>query len=213
MRQSPRKASDGFYKLSAATGQFLGSKDNEALLIGTHTKIPFAGDAMLSERFPYESRERIVDSPINVRDRLRMHVHQNLRRYALVIAAFELHHFDRRDMQDVLELMQMLSHGAVIAGDYAFRRESPESMEPHTKSALELRQRQLYGSYDAWFNSHAVFTPHELDEDIRKPGWKSVESFEFANRQVGAIGSMTLHPSDLQTIVTSASLDSIDAHA
>lgn len=207
MRQSPRKASDGFYKLSAATGKFLGSKDNEALLIGTHTKIPFAGDAMLSERFPYESRERIVDSPINVRDRLRMHVHQNLRRYALVIAAFELHHFEQRDVQDLLELAKLLSHGVVLTGDYAYRGLDPTAMFPHAQAATERLQHKFYGSYDKWFKSHAVFRPGDLDADIRDQDWTSIETFQFANSQVGAIGSPTLDDLELSRIVTSASLD------
>lgn len=213
MQQSPRKASDGFYKLSAAAARHFGPHDDESLLIGTHTNIPFAGSAMLSERFSENHREIVVDSPKDVLARLRILAQHNVQQFACVIAAFELHHFDRRDMQDVLELAQLLSHGVVLTGDYAYRGLAPETVQPHAQSGMERLQQKIYGSYDAWFKSHAIFRPDDLDEEIREPGWKSIETFRFANNQVGAIGSMTMSSADLQTIVTSASLDSAHAHS
>lgn len=206
MKECPQKASDAFYKLSAAAARHFGPSDNESLLIGTHTNIPFAGDVMLSERFLQNERERIVDTPKDVLARLRMLVQNNVRRFACVIAAFELHHFETRDMQDLLELAHLLSHGIVLTGDYAYRGLDPAAVFPHAQAATERLQHRLYGSYDNWFRSHAVFRPGDLDADIREQNWKSIQTFQFANNQVGAIGSMTLDEEDLGHIVTSASL-------
>ncbi len=201
-------ASSTLFDLSLRTQDLLEEKHPQSLIIGTHPKIPLVGDGLLSSsRFEEAGRTRIVDSPKEVLERLRMLVHQHYRRYACVMAAFEFHHFKGRDLSDFTELLQMLSHGTVIMADYTLAGIHSEVARQETQSRVEVIQQGIYGGFEKWFNDHTVFSTQGFLDTAKDADWKSFTGFTMPNHKTGAIASSSLSQAEL-TLITNEAIPS-----
>lgn len=193
--------------LLKSTQDAVASKTPEALVIGTHTKIPLLGEGLLQSEYPHALRKSVVDSPPEVLDRLRVMVHHLYRRFTVVVAAFELHHFHGQALEDALNLLQMLSRGTVVIGDYTLGGTDAESMREGLQSRSEVLQQEIYGGYREWFQSHNVFTPRSFAASMNIPAWKSFHTFSFPGQtKMVAVGSGTMDEGTMQGIVHNANL-------
>lgn len=189
------------FDLASRTQELLGDQSPRSLIIGTHPDIPLTGDGMLSSlTFKEQNRTRIVDTPLDVLDRLRHLVTQNYRRYACVMAAFETHHFEPRFREDLMDLLEKLSHGTVIMADYSLAGVDTERAYRETQSTVEIKQQKISGGFEKWLPSHAVFTPHSFLETARQADWSSFQGFTVPHHKVGMIASPTLTHSELRYI-------------
>ncbi len=202
-----------FRKLSASTQTVLQDDSPECLLIGTHPHIPFVGEEMISaEHFPYHLRSREIGTPNKVLQSLRQNRVINRNRFAIVLAAFETHHFHGCELEEYLQLLHELSHGVVLAGDYAFMAEDPKKIKPTTCSRAETAQQEIYGSYDAWFKEHAVYTQATFFESIRSADPNSIQGFSLPNGRVVSISSHHLNQPELGTIISDCHVHNFSAN-
>ena len=196
-----KAVSSVLFDLASRTQELLGDGNPTSLIIGTHPHIPLTGDGMLSSlTFKERDRTRIVDTPMDVLDRLRHLVTKNYRKYACVMAAFETHHFEPRYREDLMDVLEKLSHGTVIMADYSLAGVDKERAHRVTQSSVEMKQQEISGGFDRWLPSHAVFTPKSFLETARQADWSSFQGFTVPHHKVGMIASATLSPGELQYI-------------
>ena len=189
------------FDLASKTYDVLGERHPRSLIVGTHPDIPLVGDGMLpSTKFQETDRTRIVDTPLEVLDRLRTLAHQNYRSFACVMAAFEFHHFRGRDRKDFIDLLQMMSHGTVIMADYSLSGVNKELVRKQATSRVEVIQQEIYRGFEPWLADHAVFTPESFLVSVGDSDWASSQGFTMPQNKVGMIASPTMSEHELEQI-------------
>ncbi len=196
---------EAMYDVAGAARKALDEKNPKTLLIGTHPSLRHIGDGLLPKTyFPSNDREFVIDKePQEVLNRLETLVHQNYKKYSCVMAAFELHHFHGKDLKNVLELLGMLSHGFLLAGDYALQGKTLEYAETTVQSPPEQRQQSLCGGLKNWFPSHAVFTEQSFVDSI-KPNFHATRGFTLRGAKIGVIASNDFHQKEIDSICQNA---------
>lgn len=198
--------SDVPQRLANGTKRLLGETNPKALIIGTHPMMDYnVGNLLLwNENFKRENRTTVVDTPENVLDHLRLLAHQYYRRFDLALAAYDTHHFNPEQLQDVMALLQMLTHGSAVIMDYAIAGEEHQKVLHMAARKIDRKVLQKTGGPEGWMRSHGVFTQRSFRQAMKGPGWKSAEHFRVSDFGAGFIGSSDFSQAEMSEMVQTA---------
>ena len=203
---SPVNAASAIYGFATETRKLLDEAYPKTLIIGTHPTMKDAiGKRMLrSSEFSESEMEEVIGSSADVRDRLEAMIHSHYRQYAIVIAAYESHHFDPVDRDEILNLMEMLSHGTVIVTDFALAMASEEEAFEMAHRKIDKGQLSLFGGERPSLSSDRVYTPGSFFDQMNEPAWHSASKFELDDFGVGFVGSSMFNTHEMSEITMSA---------
>jgi hypothetical protein len=194
--------------MADATLDVLGKKRGEILIVGTHPQLnsskAFVGDTLASiTRFPEQFRTHVVDEPSLTLFHLKRMVRDNLKRFPVVLAAFEAHHYHDTEVADFFHLLSELSHGTVMIADYTLAGMNGDEVKGSLQSRVESILQGFYGTYERWFRAHIGFSAQSLQKDISDSAdWTSGEGFIYSPHRAGFIGSTDLTDDELGQIVS-----------